>query len=132
MVTVPVMAPRKPKLRLTRAGLTRPASILSTIGWAILSIGLFAGLWELAWAMGWADPLLLPPPHLFLSNFERTLSFFSNRNQIGVAASGGGIGGLLTTSLYTTLRVVCGLALGFVGGVTVGALVHYVPSPASS
>lgn len=127
MVTIPVMAPRKPKVRLTRAGLTRPASILSSVGWAILSIGLFAGLWELAWAMGWADPLLLPPPHLFLSNFERTLSFFSNRNQIGVAASGGGIAGLVTTSLYTTLRVVCGLTLGFVGGVTVGALVHYVP-----
>nr|WP_244490734.1 ABC transporter permease subunit [Aureimonas frigidaquae] len=102
--------------------------VLAGLAWAVLSIGLFAGLWELAWAMGWADPLLLPPPHLFLSDFDRTLSYFSNRNQIGVAASGGGIGGLLTTALFTTLRVVAGLTLGFMGGVGVGALVHYVPT----
>ena len=42
-----------------------------TIGalWWVLSIGCFAGLWELAWAARLADPLLLPPPHIFLSKF---------------------------------------------------------------
>ncbi|MEA2872855.1 MAG: NitT/TauT family transport system permease protein, partial [Hyphomicrobiales bacterium] len=41
----------------------------SRIGWAIASVGLFAGIWELLWFWGIADPKLLPPPHVFLGNF---------------------------------------------------------------
>ena len=41
---------------------------LSRSGGRCLSIGLFAGIWELCWALGWADPKLLPPPHIFLGN----------------------------------------------------------------
>ena len=38
------------------------------------AISLFAGLWELCWALGWADPKLLPPPHIFLGNIaERSI-----------------------------------------------------------
>ena len=29
---------------------------LSKVWWTCLSVGLFAGIWELCWAMGWADP----------------------------------------------------------------------------
>ena len=36
-----------------------------SVGWAILSIGLFVAFWEFAWWRGWANPLLLPPPHTF-------------------------------------------------------------------
>ena len=127
MVAIPFIAAARrqigpPQTARSAAG----PSFLSSVGWAILSIGLFAGLWELAWALGWADPLLLPPPHLFLTNFDRTLSYFSGSNRIGVAETGSRLGGLLATALYTTLRVVAGLALGFAAGVAVGALVHYV------
>lgn len=41
-------------------------------------------------------------------------------------ASGGGVAALLITMGWTTMRVFVGLALGFVCGVLVGALVHYV------
>ena len=34
--------------------------------WTVLSVSLFAGIWEICWAMGWADPQLLPPPHICL------------------------------------------------------------------
>lgn len=123
MVALPFASSRSGEARIS---MRRPPALVISAGWTILSIGLFAGLWELAWAMGWANPLLLPPPHLFLSDWERTLSYFSNANRIGADASHGGLVGLLATSLYTILRVVTGLALGFVAGVAVGALVYYV------
>ena len=48
-------------LRRSRVG-RAAAAILPQLGWTILSIGLFAGIWELLWLIGWADPKLLPPP----------------------------------------------------------------------
>jgi NitT/TauT family transport system permease protein len=56
----PVLGPR---VRRTLAG----------IGWSIVSIALFAGVWEAAWAFGWVNPLLMPPPHIFLSDIPGTL-----------------------------------------------------------
>ena len=58
---------------------------LSKVWWTCLSVGLFAGIWELCWAMGWADPQLLPPPHIFLSNFGEQGKFFNTatRWQVG-------------------------------------------------
>jgi len=44
------------------------AAPLARLGWSLLSIGFFASLWELAWAFGWANPHLLPPPHIFLGD----------------------------------------------------------------
>ena len=49
----------------------RPSALLVRLRaalWACASVGLFVGMWEFAWWRGWADPLLLPPPHLFLAN----------------------------------------------------------------
>src|ERR1700758_761721 len=64
---------------------------LPRTGWAVLSIGLFAGLWEFLWAIGVADPRLLPPPHIFLGNFPEQLKFFNTaqRWQIGVGQNSG-------------------------------------------
>ena len=42
-----------------RRGLARR---LVPLGWGIASLACFISVWELAWAAGWADPLLLPPP----------------------------------------------------------------------
>jgi len=55
------------------------------IGWALMSVGLFAGIWELLWFCGVTDPKLLPPPHIFLGNFPEQAKFFNTaqRWQIG-------------------------------------------------
>src|SRR5438094_4976622 len=64
---------------------------LGKAAWTVLSVGLFAGLWELCWALGWADPHLLPPPHIFLSNFAEQGKFFNTatRWQVGNSAAEG-------------------------------------------
>lgn len=99
---------------------------LAAIGWGFVSIGLFAGIWELLWYVELANPLLLPPPHLFLDDIPGTLKFFDRSNKVGHVASGGGVGALFITMFWTTFRVVTGLTLGFVLGTAVGALIHYV------
>lgn len=98
---------------------------LAGFAWGLVSVGLFAGVWELAWALGWANPLLLPPPHIFLQDFSETLQFFDMTNRIGSAGDGGGVLALFETIAWTTMRVVLGLGFGFVGGVSIGALIHY-------
>ena len=81
-------------------GTSRPASArllaavagmdwLSKVWWTCLSVGLFAGIWELCWAMGWADPQLLPPPHIFLSNFGEQGKFFNTATRWQVGQSMG-------------------------------------------
>jgi NitT/TauT family transport system permease protein len=107
------------------AGPSRLHAILRALGWGALSIGLFAGLWEALWAAGLLNPLLLPPPHLFLDDIAGTLKYFDRGNRVGSRGTGGVLP-LLATIGWTTMRVTVGLALGFVGGVLVGALLHYV------
>ena len=101
---------------------------LVSFAWTVLSIGLFAGIWEFAWYVGWADPLLLPPPHLFLSDIPGTLRYFAFDNTVGSRGQGGGVIALLTTMGWTTMRVVLGLFFGFSIGVAVGVAIHYLPT----
>ena len=98
---------------------------LAGVGWAVVSISLFAGLWEFLWYIEAVNPLLLPPPHIFLQDIPGTLKFFDRTNRVGSVSSGGGVFALLTTVAWTTMRVVTGLAIGFVLGLAVGALLHY-------
>src|SRR5580698_8790526 len=53
--------------------------------WTMTSLGLFAGIWEICWALGWADPKLLPPPHIFLGDIVDQAKFFNtvSRWQVG-------------------------------------------------
>lgn len=99
---------------------------LASLFWGLVSLGLFAGLWEGLWALDLVNPLLLPPPHLFLADIPGTLRYFDRSNRIGSVGGGGGVAALLVTMGWTTMRVFVGLGLGFVCGVLVGALVHYV------
>src|SRR3954470_10749316 len=57
-------------------------------GWTCLSVGLFAGIWEFLWLIGWADPRLLPPPHVFLSSFAEQAKFFNTATRWTIGVSG--------------------------------------------
>jgi NitT/TauT family transport system permease protein len=102
---------------------------LGKAGWTILSVSLFAGLWELLWAIGWADPQLLPPPHIFLSNFGEQGKFFNTatRWQVGNSAEEGpsAFESVLITVAATTMRVFVGLVIACVLAIGVGVAVRY-------
>ena len=123
------------------AGASRPAAVtrllasmagldtLSKIWWTCLSVGLFGGLWELCWAFGWADPKLLPPPHIFLGNITEQAKFFNTatRWQVGQAMNAGPTPweSVLITVGATTMRVFVGLLIASVLAITTGVLVRY-------
>jgi len=125
----------------TAAGASRPAAAsrlfasmagldwLAKVWWACLSVGLFAGIWELCWALGWADEKLLPPPHIFLSNFAEQGKYFNTatRWQVGNAMGEGpsALESVMITVAATTMRVFVGLAIASGLGIAVGVLVRY-------
>jgi len=124
------LAPGAPLSRAIPAGATytkmptRLRRALSTAGWWVASVGLFAALWELAWAAGILNPLLMPPPHVFLRHFGEQAKFFDPAT-IGASARPPVVA-LLSTVLATSLRVLAGLTLAFVGSLVVGIFVSYV------
>lgn len=99
---------------------------LTSLFWGLVSVGLFAAIWELLWYVEVANPLLLPPPHMFLQDIPGTLKFFDRSNKVGHMATGGGVTALMATAGWTMFRVFTGLALGLVLGTAVGALIHYI------
>lgn len=123
------------------AGTSRPAAVsrfytgmvnlewLTKAWWTILSISLFAGLWELCWAFGWADPKLLPPPHIFLGNLAEQGKFFNTatRWQVGQAMNAGpsAFESVMITVGATTARVFVGLAMASVLAIGMGVLIRY-------
>ena len=97
--------------------------------WGALSIGLFAGLWEMCWALGWSDPKLLPPPHVFIGNIVDQAKFFNtvNRWQIGVGGSGPSPAmAVLYTVLSSTGRVLSGLVIAFTLAISTGVAIRYI------
>jgi NitT/TauT family transport system permease protein len=105
------------------------STILRQLGWTAASIGLFAAIWELLWLIGWADPKLLPPPHVFLGDIPRQTQFFNTvrRWQIGAATDAGPSPAMavLITVVATTLRVLSGLALAAAGSLVVGVAIRF-------
>jgi NitT/TauT family transport system permease protein len=90
--------------------------------WWLLSIGLFAAIWEvLAWA-GHVNTLILPPPHQFLAEIANQEQFLMP--QIGVERTGANFVAL-TAIVATLKRVLSGLALGFIAALTFGSLASY-------
>jgi len=100
-----------------------------TVLWGVASIGLFAGIWELLWALSWADPKLLPPPHIFIGSIADQAKFFNtvNRWQIGAGQGGGQSPALAVfyTILATTGRVFTGLVIASMLAVTIGVAIRY-------
>jgi NitT/TauT family transport system permease protein len=106
-----------------------PGKSLRQLGWTVASVGLFAAIWELLWLISWADPKLLPPPHVFLGDIPRQAKFFNtvHRWQIGVAPDAGPSPAMavLITVLATTLRVLAGVSLAAIGSLIVGVAVRF-------
>jgi len=121
--------PTAPGAVLRQVGIADPSPsrlrrALVTAGWSLASVSLFAGLWELAWILKLLDPLLMPPPHIFLRDFGSQAKFFDTAT-IGSASKAPAVA-VLTTILATSLRVLAGLTLAFAGSLMVGILVSYV------
>ena len=102
---------------------------LARFGWTLVSVGLFAAIWEFCWLVGWADPKLLPPPHIFLGNIPDQARFFNTatRWQIGVNPADGpspyeAVG---LTVMSTSFRVFAGLFIAAVLSVSVGVAIRY-------
>jgi len=124
--SVAASAPRAP----ARTGwLVVLGSALPTLLWGAASIGLFAGIWELLWAIGWADPRLLPPPHIFLGSIADQAKFFNtvSRWQIGTAQADtpSPVMAVVYTILSTTGRVFAGLVIASVLAVSMGIGIRY-------
>lgn len=99
------------------------------LGWTVVSVGLFALLWEFLWLVGLADPKLLPPPHIFMGNITEQAQYFNTaqRWQIGVDPGAGptpyeAVG---ITIISSTMRVLVGLFLAAVISITVGIAIRY-------
>lgn len=73
--------------------------------WTMASLSIFVGIWEIAWWRGWANPLLLPPPHIFLANLTEQFRFFDpGGTRAGALASGGSIFSVLGVIAWSSFR----------------------------
>ena len=94
--------------------------------WTLTSIAIFVGLWEFAWWQGWANPILLPPPHIFLNNLSDQFRFFDpGGTRAGALSSGGSFLSVLGVMGWSSLRVASGLALGFILSLIIGLSIRY-------
>ena len=93
--------------------------------WWVASVGIFFGIWEFCWWRGYADPLMLPPPHLFLANLTEQFKFFDPAGARSLEEEGGGFLSVLIVMGWTSMRVILGLAVGFIGAVAVGVGIRY-------
>ena len=101
-------------------------NFFSTVLWTLTSIAIFVGLWEFAWWQGWANPILLPPPHIFLSNLSDQFRFFDpGGTRAGALSSGGSFLSVLGVMGWSSLRVSAGLALGFILSLIIGLGIRY-------
>lgn len=125
MKTLPLSSGALPAVASTTRRRVRPANWLVILFWWVLSVGCFVGFWEFAWAIGWANPLLLPPPHIFLRHFSDQAQYFVSNDVIGEVSSLNAFQSMALTIVASSLRVLAGLALGFFCSVATGLLIRY-------
>ena len=125
-------APGRPTTPVRRPGVRVPERIrptLSALGWTAASVGLFALIWEICWALGLSDPKLLPPPHIFLGDIPDQAQYFNTATRWAVgsdqADAPSGLASVGTTVAATISRVIAGLVIASVLAITVGVLVRY-------
>lgn len=107
------------------AAMTKALTVLRQVLWWLASVGSFIALWELCWWRGWADPLMLPPPHLFLANLPEQFRFFDPAGARSLDEEGGSLVSVLIVMGWTSMRVVVGLTLGFLGALVGGVAIRY-------
>lgn len=99
------------------------------VGWTVVSVGAFTLLWEFLWAVGLADPKLLPPPHVFLGDFADQAKFFNTaqRWEIGVDASAGPSPwqAVLITVVSSGMRVFIGIGIASILALSLGVAIRY-------
>lgn len=107
----------------------RVGPVLDRLAWGAASVGMFVLIWEVCWLVGWADPKLLPPPHVFLGDIPDQARFFNTatRWQIGMNPADGPspYGAVAITVASTTMRVFAGLAIATLLSVTIGVAIRY-------
>ena len=97
-----------------------------TIAWTLTSLSIFVGFWEFAWWQGWANPILLPPPHIFLSDLTDQFRFFDpGGSRVGALSEGGSIFSVLGVIAWSSMRVAAGLSLGFILSLAIGLAIRY-------
>ena len=118
-------------LRVPAVALRRPnlPPWIGKVGWAFVSIGMFCAIWEVLWAIGWADPRLLPPPHVFLGGIAGQAKYFNtiSRWQVGAGMDAGPPPALAVvyTAGATIGRVLSGLVIASMLSVTLGVAIRY-------
>ncbi len=102
---------------------------LPKLGWTLVSVGMFALLWELLWFLGITDPKLLPPPHVFLGDMADQAKFFNTaqRWQIGVSADAGPTPweAVWITVVASAMRVFAGILIAAALGLALGIAIRY-------
>ncbi len=105
-----------------------PAFVVRVL-WALLSVGLFCTVWEVLWLVGWADPRLLPPPHVFLGGIAGQAKFFNtvSRWQVGVGMDSGPSPAMAVvyTAGSTIGRVMAGLVIATMLSISIGVTLRY-------
>ena len=108
-----------PPNRLSRAA--------ASIAWWIASVALFVAIWEFCWYMRWANPMLMPPPHIFLQDILLVGKLFDKSTRLGNPSAGLIALTIAKTVGASTLRVVIGLAVALVISLAVGMAIRYSP-----
>lgn len=95
--------------------------------WWVASVALFAGIWEFCWYMNWANPMLLPPPHMFLEDILRAGKLFDKSTRLGNPTAAVILLTIAKTIGASTLRVLIGLAVALAGSLAVGMAIRFSP-----
>jgi NitT/TauT family transport system permease protein len=91
--------------------------------WWVLSIGIVVAVWEGAAALQLIDPLILPPPHLFIAEIQQQAQFLLPR--VGVQHVGANFVAL-TAIIASLQRVLIGLLLAFIASLLIGSFAFYI------
>lgn len=105
----------------------RLSKTAAAVAWWIASVALFVAIWEFCWYMRWANPMLMPPPHIFLQDILLVGKLFDKSTRLGNPSAGLIALTIAKTIGASTFRVVCGLAVALVVSLVVGMAIRYSP-----
>ena len=105
----------------------RLSKFAAAAAWWVASVALFTGLWEFSWYMGWANPMLLPPPHMFLQDILLVGKLFDKSTRLGNPTPGLIMLTIAKTIGASTLRVIIGLAVALASSLAVGMAIRFSP-----